>query len=83
MASGAAGVAVGGALGWWPAVCVHRAGKPLRICGVGLGLSIMVLLHMVFIWMRVVMDPKRSGRRARGPEKPGYYTRREVMIRCR
>jgi hypothetical protein len=56
-ASGAAGVAVDGALGWWAAVCVHRAGKPIRIC-VGLGLSIMVLLHVVFIRMRVVVDPR-------------------------
>jgi hypothetical protein len=39
---GAAGVAVGEALGWWAAVCVHRGGKSIRICGVGLGLSIMV-----------------------------------------
>jgi hypothetical protein len=42
LASGAAGVAVGEALGWWAAVCVHRGGKSIRICGVGLGLSIMV-----------------------------------------
>ena len=33
---------VDGALGWWAAVSVHRAGKPIRICGVGSSLSIMV-----------------------------------------
>lgn len=40
--------------------CRRRASTeqvdPSGICGVGLDLSIMVALHMVFIRMRVVMD---------------------------
>ena len=47
---------------------VDRSG----ICGVGLDLSLTVLLHVVFIRMRVVMDLQTVA--AAGLQRPGHCT---------
>jgi hypothetical protein len=59
VSASASGIAVqrsGGALDWGRRCASIERVDRSGICGVGLDLSIMVVLHVVFIRMRVVMD---------------------------